>query len=329
MTRERIQHLLDRFSQQKILVIGDAVLDHYVYGAVERLNPEAPVPLLHVERENHMSGAAGNTAKNTAALGAATVLVSVVGQDTIAMQLEEAATRNGFTTRFIHDADRQTIRKVRFMAGTQQLLRVDYEQITPLSLDLEQALMQCIEEEITEGVTGVIISDYAKGGVNERVVKETIRLARARSIPVAADVKPPLARFITGARLISPNLKEARQFVQAWGVDGKVLPPDKLADLLHRNLKTDVFITLGAQGMQVKTDTYQGHIPQAHVVAVFDVSGAGDTAIAVLLLAHLAGAKPEEAAQLANAAGAVVVEKVGSATASIEEIKGMILHHHQ
>jgi D-beta-D-heptose 7-phosphate kinase/D-beta-D-heptose 1-phosphate adenosyltransferase len=329
MNEKRVRELVEQFRQQKILVVGDFFMDHYVRGVVERLNPEAPVPILAAREEYSMTGGAGNVAKNAAALGAATVLTSVVGEGLEATFLEEIAGREQYTTRLLHDAQRQTIRKVRFLVGSQQLLRVDYEKVQDLAGAIEDELLNIIEEEMSEGVTGVVISDYAKGVITERVARGVIKAARKRTIPVAADVKPSRAAFITQATLISPNRKEAHEFLGLNQEDRGGYEPQQLAEKLRRKIKADVFVTLGAEGMYVRAENIDQLVPQHHTPEVFDPSGAGDTAIVALLLARLGGANPVEAAELANAAAAVEVSKLGSVGVTAKEVLDMILHRHQ
>jgi D-beta-D-heptose 7-phosphate kinase/D-beta-D-heptose 1-phosphate adenosyltransferase len=330
MDSSRIQQLIHRFDDQKILVVGDVMLDHYTHGSVERLNPEAPVALLHVDREEARSGGAGNVAKSAAALEVPTVLVSVVGEDSLGARIEEVAASERYMTRFLHTSGRQSIQKNRYFAGNQQLLRVDYERVQDLSRPEEDELLTMVEEELNEGVTGVIISDYAKGVVTARVAKQIIQLCTQKKLRVAADVKPERAYDIAGVTLISPNLREAHSFLKMEQISHDIPAIGMLASKLHKELATDVFITMGAQGMCVATGSGKGlHVPQEHVVDVFDVSGAGDTAIVLLLLSYLAGADAQEAARVANAGGAVVVGKVGSVGLRRRELLDMLVHRHQ
>lgn len=330
MDSARIQQLVNGFADHKLLVVGDVMLDHYTHGTVERLNPEAPVALLQVDREEARSGGAGNAAKSAAALEVPTILVSVVGEDSLGTKIEEVAASEQYMTRFLHTRGRQSIQKNRYLAGNQQLLRVDYEKVQPVSRAEEDELLKMVAEELDEGVTGVIISDYAKGVVTPRVAKKIIQLCKERKLPVAADVKPERAKDIVGATLISPNVREAHSFLKMETVSHDIPAIGSLASALHKKLSTDVFITLGAQGMYVATGSgVHTHVPQEHVVDVFDVSGAGDTAIVLLLLSRLAGADATEAARVANAGGAVVVGKVGSVGLRKQELIDMLVHRHR
>lgn len=329
MKAERAKELVQRFAEHKILVVGDVMLDHYVTGVVERLNPEAPVPILNAREERLMTGGAGNVAKNVAALGAKAILVSVVGDDKEALKIEEVAAKEGYMTRLLHDASRPTIKKARFLVRSQQLLRVDYEQVHDISTELETQLIKFVQEELAEGVDGAIISDYAKGVMTKKTIETIIKLAKSKKIPVAADVKPSRVAFVRGATLISPNIKEAHEFLGLNMHDRGGQQPAELAQRLHEKLGVEAFVTLSAEGMYVYADQEMStHVRQEHRPEVYDPSGAGDTAIATLLLAKLSGANPVEAAQLGNAAGAVEVSKIGSVGVTAQEVLDMMAHRH-
>lgn len=325
---KRARELVDHFNHLKILVVGDVVLDHYVHGIVERLNPEASVPLLDVVKEQQLSGGGGNVAKNAALLGVKTTLISVVGADAAAEQLERIIRLEKYKGHLLPDPTRPTIRKVRFLAGSQPLLRVDYETRHDISADLEKVVLSYVAAALKDGCDGLLISDYAKGVITANVARQVIATAHQHDVPVAADVKPTRAPDIVGATFISPNLKEAKAFL---GLEQDTKASfAQIADKLHKKFKTTACLTLGPEGLYVVGDDQPGtHIPQEHVREVYDVSGAGDTVITVLLLARLAGATYVEAGQLANAAAAVVISKVGTVGATAEEIVGMIAHHHE
>lgn len=327
MNQERTQEILREFNTARLLIIGDVVLDQYVRGVVERLNPEAPVPILNAREEYETTGGAGNVAKNTAALGAQTVLVSVVGQDPLAEKVEVAARREGYQPLMVRDDSRPTIRKMRYIVQSQQLLRVDYEEIHDAPVNIEDQLIAAIEEWMPK-IDGVIVSDYAKGVVTQRVAAALLAAAQQHQVLVAADFKPSRAPFLAGADFVSPNLKEGHEILGLNYVDQRQSPSD-IAQRLREKLVTDVYLTLGAEGILVATrDGVTEHVPQEHVAEVFDVSGAGDTAIAILMLARLSGATAVEAAHLANAGGAVVVEKVGSVAVTSEELLHMAVNKH-
>ena len=328
MNKDTLVSYIDSFRQFKVLVVGDVMLDHYVFGKVERLNPEAPLPVLHAKKGQDATGGAGNVAKNAAALGVHATLLSVVGQDPAAVLLSVAAKREIYDLQAISDVGRPTVKKSRFLVNGQQLLRVDFEDTTDISGYLENELVQRISS-LAGQADAILISDYAKGVVTKAVVDAAMAVAREKNIPIAADIKPSRAKLVVGVSFISPNLKEGYEFLGVNPLEHGQLEPSEVAATLHDKMKTDVYLTLGAGGVYVKTDTVDEHVPQEHVAQVFDVSGAGDTFMVALLLATLAGASPVEAAKIGNAAGAVVVGKVGSAALTPAELKDMLSHRHE
>lgn len=329
MNQERAHDLIAKFRDQRVLVVGDIVLDRYVHGIVERLNPEAPVPVLSVREESETTGGAGSVAKNVAALGARTVLISVVGDDPKASRLEEAARREGYQSRLIRDSSRPTIEKLRYLVNNQQLLRVDREETVDISPELEEKLIEIILREVRDGIDGIIVSDYAKGVITEKIARAVLDMAAEHDVLVAADVKPSRAPYFMGAAFVSPNVKEAHEYLGMNPYEREALSWDALAKGVFRKMCSDVYLTLGPQGMYVFCGGKSGrHVPQDHVVEVFDVTGAGDAAVATLLLAQLAGANETEAAELGNAAGAIVVGKIGTIGVGAEELENMVTHKH-
>lgn len=328
ITCERATELIEAFAGEHILVIGDVMLDRYVHGNIDRVNPEASVPLLDVEKTESRSGGAGNVAKNVAALGGKAVLLSVVGPDAAARELKAAAEREGYATRFIEDRSRPTAKKTRFLTGAQPLLRVDHEARHDLATELEKKVIAALDECMQRGIQGIIISDYNKGVVTQRVGEAVVAMARQLAVPVAGDAKPARLHFVRGAAFVSPNLKEAQEYAAGHGKNALETPA--LARFISETLQTTACITLGADGMYVHERGSSGSIvPQEHQLEVFDISGAGDTAVAVMLLARLAGATFVEAACLGNAAGAVAVSHVGSVGVKTQELRDMICHEHE
>lgn len=327
MSHKELAQYIGRFSDQRVLVVGDVMLDHYVFGKVERLNPEAPVPVLHAQKELDATGGAGNVAKNAAMVGSPTALITVVGEDATAQRLKEVATKEGYECIGVVDSKRPTIRKTRFLVNSQQLLRVDHEDTQDIDSGLEDALIEQVREH-AEGVSAIIISDYAKGVVTQKVAAAILEIGKQKGIMIVADVKSSRAKFVVGASLISPNLKEGYEFLGVNPLEHGQLEPAEVAAQLHTKMKTDVYLTLGAGGVYVKTDSVDTHIPQEHVAQVFDVSGAGDTFIVALTLSLLCGASPQEAAAIANAAGAIVVGKIGSVGLTQAELLAMLEHKH-
>lgn len=324
MDNRRAKELINQFKEKKVLVVGDILLDRYVSGVVERLNPEAPVPILRAMEEREETGGAGNVAKNVALLGAETSLIGVVGDDSDAGKIQRAAVREGYRAVLIKDSSRPTIRKVRHIVNGQQMLRVDYERDHNISEDIEKQVLDALMREIEQGVDAIIVSDYAKGVVTRALSETLLDVAGQRDIIVAGDIKPSRASYFVGATLISPNVKEAHEYLGLNHLETK-LSPEELAKMVYMKMCSDVYLTLGKDGMYIYCGGEKGkHVSQDHVVDVADESGAGDAAVSVLLLGLLAGATEEEAAKLANAAGALVVSKIGAVGVNADEIKEMI-----
>ena len=320
---KRAKEITSKFSSQKVLVIGDAMIDHYVLGVVQRVNPEAPVSLLNVKEKRDMSGGAGNAAKNVATLGAATTLLTITGDDPAAFRLKEIAEAELYKVYPIRDGSRPTIQKSRYMANHQQLLRVDEEEKHPVSPEIEKQIIADMEK-LQEGITAIVVSDYDKGFITPNVASAIIAIAHDRSLPIIADLKANHVPLFKGVTAITPNRKEAHEFLSLNWPDEKK-PPEYLAQELSKMMKSDVFVTLGDEGIYLRDrDGEEFHINPARKIEVFDVSGAGDTVVATLALSYASGATAFEAGELANAAGAVVVGKVGSVAPTVEEILEMV-----
>lgn len=318
MTASRAGEILARFEGQRLLVVGDAMLDRYIFGTVERISPEAPVPILHAREASARAGGAGNTAQNAVGLGASVRLLTVLGADAVGEELA-GLIRNGNVEPFVvRDASRPTVEKMRFLKQGHQLLRVDREDGRPLSSDIESDVLERAEQALP-GVSAIIVSDYAKGTITPLLGRTLVERARSASIPLAADVKPANARSLRGATLMSPNLREARSLVAVQSREHD--SPEAIATEVAGIFDTDVYLTLAAEGIYVHCRSGEcGLVPQVHARDVADVSGAGDTAIAVITLALLSGATPLEAAELANAAAAVVVAKIGAVGLTCDEL---------
>ena len=319
LTRARAEEILAEFSHKRVLVVGDVMLDRYIFGRVDRVNPEAPALILNAEGEKSMTGGAGNVAKNAGLLGASTTLISVVGADQTATKLRGIAEDERYQARLVTDPSRPTTEKIRHVASGHQLLRVDYEETHELSREAENALLSALEFELEDGVDAIIISDYAKGVITKRVA-HAVLVTKKNGVLVAADVKVARAPLVAGASLISPNRKEACEFLGLNPLEHRDMEHGELARRLSEHMNAETYVTLSADGIAVSTPEYSGIKAQEHAPEVTDVSGAGDTVITVLTLARLAGATPEEATELANAAGAIVVGKVGAVGVTRDEI---------
>ena len=315
---------LDSFIDRRVLCIGDLMLDRYVYGQVERISPEAPIPVLHTQRETSTLGGAGNVVRNIAALGGQVEVIGVIGKDTAGEDVAAAFQAQKIAAHLLIDFSRPTTQKTRYVAGGQQLLRADYETAKPVALDIEQKIIQHIGAAI-KNAKAVILSDYAKGVLTPHIIAETIRLAREAGVLVIVDPKGRDFGRYRGATYLTPNRKELSDAI------GKPITSVAEAEDAARNLIRDMqidnfLVKLGADGVcLVCKDKPALHL---HTKAreVFDVSGAGDTVAATLALALASGFSPAEAAELANIAGSIVVGKVGTAFVSRDEIARELMH---
>jgi D-beta-D-heptose 7-phosphate kinase/D-beta-D-heptose 1-phosphate adenosyltransferase len=319
----KLQEIVDAFPKKTVLIVGDAMLDEYIWGDVQRISPEAPVPVVVVTRRTFAPGGAANVAANVAGLGGRVMLGGVVGTDPQAEQLRNVLRQHGVEVEgLIADPERPTTVKTRIVAHSQHVVRVDAETRDTISSHLEDQILQWVEGYLPN--TDVcVISDYAKGLVSPRLARELIAMARNANIPVIVDPKTNDLTKYRGATLITPNLNETQQAAGVAIADEATLlaAGQKLLSELNG---TALLITRGAQGMSLFV---KGQLP-VHVAAeareVFDVTGAGDTALVTVALSLAAGASMEEAMRLANKAAGIVVGKVGTATVSVEELQNKI-----
>lgn len=329
MILQRAQELVNQFAGHRLLVVGDVLLDYYVHGVAERLSAEAPVPVFLAQSQDVMTGGAGNVSKNVARLGAHALLISVIGDDEAASDARAAAEHEGYDASLFTDGSRSTIRKMRYLAGHHQLLRVDYEQAHDISSQLEGYVIEALWETVRQGVDGIIVSDYAKGVITRGVAEAILDMASEHDVLVGTNVKPSRAPYFVGATFVSPNLKEGHEYIGLSHFEDQLSPAD-VAQRVYKRLCSDVYLTLGPDGMYVYCGGEEGvHVPQEHVVEVSDVTGASDTVAVVLMLALLSGATPAEAAELSNAGGAVVVGKVGTVGPTREELLNMVARRHE
>lgn len=296
----------------KILVVGDVMLDRYWFGDVSRISPEAPVPVVKIERMEERLGGAANVARNVAALGASTSLLSVVGNDeagrTLCRLLEEGQIDTGLHV----DQEIDTIVKLRVIGRQQQLLRIDFE--TTPSHEILQAKLSDFDERVRE-TDVVILSDYGKGGLAH--IAEMIRIARQARKMVLVDPKGDDYSKYAGATVITPNRSELRQVVGRWASEEELAVK---AGKLRQELGLEaLLVTRSEEGMTLYTDGEVRHEP-ARAREVFDVSGAGDTVIAALAVMLAKGAGWGEAIRIANVAAGIVVGKLGTAVATREEL---------
>lgn len=313
--REVAKGAAPSFRNARVLVVGDAMLDRYWIGEVNRISPEAPVPIVRIDHEEERAGGAANVARNAAALGAHVTLLSVVGADEAGARLEALLKRERVHPRLYHDRGIKTTVKLRVIAGRkQQLLRVDFE--TAPTRDVLATKLRDFEQ-LLGGVDVVILSDYGKGGLTHIV--KMIGLARRAGKKVLVDPKGDDYSRYRGATLITPNRSEFRQVAGAWKGERELT---ERAQQLRRKLDAKaLLITRGDEGMTLFQDGSRLHVAtQAREVS--DVSGAGDTVIATLGVALAGGAGMKDAVRLANRAAGIVVGKFGTAVVTPKELFG-------
>jgi D-glycero-beta-D-manno-heptose-7-phosphate kinase len=305
---------LEQLAKAKVLVVGDAMLDRYWYGAVDRISPEAPVPVVRVTREEERIGAAANVAYNAVCLGAQASFVGVVGDDEPGRKLEALMQKTGIATHLARDAGLQTTVKLRVIGRAQQLLRLDFEN-TP---DHDVLAVQTqVFNQLLPSHSAVLFSDYAKGGLAH--VSAMIDLARQAGKPVLVDPKGSDYARYQNATVITPNRAELQQVVGAWHSEEELRTK---AQNLRTSLKLDALLfTRSEDGMSLYDAAGELHV-KAQAREVFDVTGAGDTVIATLASLVAAGLSLRDALPHANRAGGIVVGKFGTATVSYQELFG-------
>ncbi len=320
--RGRLEKMIDSFAQLRLLVVGDLMLDEYIAGDVERISPEAPVPVVHVRSESIALGGAGNVVRSIVAMGAKADLSAVVGDDRAGQQTLGLLQDLGVDPSGIVVADdRPTTRKTRVIARSQQVVRFDREADTRLPNRVGEQILEILRKKASTA-NGVILEDYGKGLLAAPLLSEMMEFFRVAKTYVAVDPKSELLAY-KGASLFKPNLREAEALVHM-----RIRSAEDFEHARARLRATlgegDIVITRGSEGMSL----FEGDQPvrTVHTAAreVFDVQGAGDTVIAALVLAARAGASLLEAAVIANAAAGVVVSKIGTATATAQEVKEML-----
>jgi D-beta-D-heptose 7-phosphate kinase/D-beta-D-heptose 1-phosphate adenosyltransferase len=320
-------HWLAAFGGSHVVVLGDVMLDRYISGDVRRISPEAPIPVLRAAGRRCVLGGAGNVAANIASLGAAATLIGLIGQDAAAAECAAMfAALPRITVRLVRSKARPTTVKTRFMSGGHQLLRLDEEESDPLEAPLEDAVLAAFTAALP-GAGAVVLSDYHKGVLTDRVLRAAIDAAAAAGVPVIADPKRPDFAGYRGVAVLTPNVLEV---AAATGIaaltDADAAAAGERALLQSGALA--VLVTRSERGMTlVRPGAAPLHVP-ARARGVADVSGAGDTMAATLAIALACGAPLPEAAALANAAAGIAVTKPGTATVSHTELAA-VLHHHE
>lgn len=312
----KLERILKDFKKARILVIGDLILDCYIWGKVSRISPEAPVPIVEVTNDTFMLGGAANVAYNIAALGGKATVVGVAGRDRAGEILREILDEKGIGTA-IFDDSRPTTMKTRVIAHNQQIVRFDKEDKTKISERVFRDVKGFLKEAVSD-YDAVIVSDYKKGIVSPELMKVILAAAGSKGKFVAVDPKVGHFHLYKGVSLVTPNLTEASHGSGIEIKDGKTL--QKAGEtLLKKLLCKAVLITRGEEGMSLFEKGKVVHIPTA-ARHVYDVTGAGDTVIAAFALAYVSGAALEQAAIIANHAAGIVVGEVGAAVATPERL---------
>lgn len=335
---KNLENIIDNFAKANILVIGDLILDEYIWGDVERISPEAPVPVVWAKKRTFMPGGAANVASNIRSLDGRVSLVGVVGNDkNAATLLSQLRCRKIDTGGIFTTPQRQTTVKTRIIAGHQQVVRVDWEQGEPLSRELNQKLLRFIRANINK-FCAIVIEDYGKGVINKHLLKDLIRLAHQHKKIINVDPKEEHFQYYRGVTSITPNRRELENAIKnlklkdttnSFNLENYRLATDRDIDLaakqMMKYLKLDsLLVTLSEEGMRLFERN--GRVTHIRTVAqeVFDVCGAGDTVVAAFTLGLCSGATKSESAHLANFAAGIVVGKIGTATTTRKELRERI-----
>lgn len=313
---ERVEEICSKFKEKRILIYGDVILDRYIFGNVSRISPEAPVPVVKVTKEEYRPGGAANVASNIDNLGAAGIIMGITGDDIFAKELFTLKSANNF---IIKSRQNKTVVKTRVIAQKQQITRIDREEKIDVAPGIFASITKAVQRIGEEGIDGIIVSDYAKGSLTKEIMQYLAAQAVSLNIPIVVDPKPPNFDLYKNIDGITPNQNEASNITNK-----KIENNDDAAAAIKYINETYAtkfsIITRGADGItggEIGKEVF--HLP-AFSHDVFDVTGAGDTVISVLLLSLVSGASLEEAARLANAAASIVIEKIGAAALTVDEL---------
>jgi rfaE bifunctional protein kinase chain/domain len=312
--------LLDRLNGTAILVVGDLMVDQFVIGTVDRISPEAPVPIVRFDHETWRLGGAANVAHNVAALGAQVQTIGVVGNDADgARLLEDLSRRSIGTAGIVSDSTRCTTRKVRVVTTrNQQVARIDYENDAEIAADVEAAVVRKVAD-LAASAQAIVISDYLKGAISSKVAAAAVDAGRRQGIPVLVDPKVPHIEYYAGVTVITPNHHEAEAVAHMRIRSGRDAR-EAARRFRDRARCESVLITRGEHGMFLLGPDGESELP-AEAREVADVTGAGDTVISALAVARAAGGSLADAAALANRAAGIVVGKFGPATVTVDELR--------
>ncbi len=311
---------IDQFKKVKALVIGDLMIDEYLWGSVERISPEAPVPVVAIEKESHTLGGSGNVINNLVAMGAEVTTIGTAGTGKAGQMIFEKLDELGVATDcIISEPDRPTTRKTRVIASNQQVLRIDKEVSSKVGVKTFEKLLNIITKKVPQ-MDLVLLSDYAKGLICKDLVKQVVAVAKKHDVLIIADPKSLDFNKYQNVSLLTPNKKEAGLAAQM-----DIVSMEELYAAGHKLIEQvrldKLLITCGKDGMVLFEGKNDPVVIASKARQVFDVSGAGDTVISLLGLGLAVGGTFYESAVVANAAAGVVVAKVGTATASVDELK--------
>ncbi len=325
--KDKVQAILSAQKKPSVMVIGDLMIDHYIWGSATRLSPEAPVPIVNVKTESATLGGAGNVLQNLVALGTTVAIAGVIGDDADGARLLEIVKSEGIINNtIIMDTGRPTTVKTRVVAGSHQLLRIDREVTNALEVDLEKELINRIEENI-DLADIVILSDYNKGLLSYSVTPKIMELSKRHNKRVIVDPKGLNYEKYKGAYLIKPNRKELTEAAKVEKITGIEDLQDAAGTIFQQTGADYLLVTLSEEGMAIITERSTQLLP-VKATEVFDVTGAGDTVIATVAYFLALGLSVEEACELANYAAAIVIRHIGSATTTVDEIlKEMEVSH--
>jgi rfaE bifunctional protein kinase chain/domain len=319
----RSEAIVQSFAGLPIVILGDVMLDHFIFGRVNRISPEAPVPVVEFDHEDFRVGGAGNVAHNVRGLGGSVELIGVIGRDDHAARMKDALRLGGIgIAGLVVEDTRPTTRKVRIVTSrNQQVARIDYESDREAQGDVEAALIAGLERA-AGAARAIVISDYLKGSVTRPLVARAVAIARDRRIPILVDPKVPHLDYYSGVTLLTPNNAEA-ETASHMRIRTNAEAKAAARAIRDRLGCRSVLITRGESGMWLLDEHGEGHLPSA-TREVADVTGAGDTVIATLALALAAGADMVEAATLANAAAGIAVTKFGPAGVNPAELRAAL-----
>lgn len=317
-TFEKLKKTVSSLKGAKVLVIGDIMLDHFIRGKVNRISPEAPVPIVHVTSEKMFPGGAANVAMNLRILGVETAVIGIVGKDTNGRDLKSFLRKAKIDTKGIASLESiQTTKKTRIIAHSQQIVRFDHETPKDISGTDEERVISLVRQ-IAPSYQAIIIEDYGKGIITQPIVNEIVAIGQKHGIYTSYDPKIGHDIHCKGINLSTPNLEEAKYLSKTVSYTAKL--PDHGENLRKALGLNHLLITLGEDGMALFSEETKPYKIPTKAKEVFDVSGAGDTVISVFTAAAVSGASPQEAAYIANVAGGIVVGKLGIATVTPGEI---------